>query len=81
MPEEDRLRECPKCADYGTTPYCTKCGEKMVDLPQCGFCKKDFIPTDNFCGWCGRRREEAIKGPQSELPFSCEPLDEDASDI
>lgn len=44
--------------------FCTKCGDKLVEMPprpRCSFCGAELLEHHNFCGWCGRDRETGLK--------------------
>lgn len=47
------------CMEHGTLwagpNFCTKCGETVVDQPQCSVCKAALGIHDVFCGNCGDR--------------------------
>jgi len=52
--------------------FCRKCGADLKELPHCCFCSTQFGENDQYCGNCGRPREEALEPkPQSPNRYKC----------
>ncbi len=59
---------CLSCGDVLGEKFCTKCGEKMKDVPCCNWhwYPVEIWPYMKHCPNCGRTREKALHtSPQS----------------
>lgn len=53
-------KECPKCHTVYIGNYCWSCGEKMIALPTCEYCKEELKPRMLVCPNCGQKIPKTI---------------------
>ena len=51
---------CSKCKTINGGPYCTKCGNKTVEIPKCNWDWEKLYPYMTHCPGCGRTKYEAL---------------------
>ena len=53
------MKNCTNCNRVSKDNFCISCGDRTTELPVCP-CGRLFLPSNDFCGDCGKYRDEAI---------------------